>query len=68
MTREVAVPKADWVICLEMGEHIPNRFEPMVIANLHAHNTRGVILSWARLGQPGYGHVNNHSSKVTTVT
>ena len=64
MTQKVAVPKGDWVLSLEMGEHVPNRFEAMVIRNIHAHNTRGVILSWARLGQPGNGHVNNHSRKV----
>ncbi len=34
-----------------------------MIRNLHAHNTKGMILSWARIGQPGHGHVNNHSSQ-----
>ena len=28
--------------------------------NLHAHNCRGIILSWSRLGQVGHSHVNNH--------
>ena len=32
------------------------------MANLHAHNRCGVILSWARLGQQGTHHVNNHRS------
>uniref|UniRef100_A0A7S4HHQ2 Uncharacterized protein n=1 Tax=Prymnesium polylepis TaxID=72548 RepID=A0A7S4HHQ2_9EUKA len=27
---------------------------------MHAHNCRGIILSWARLSQWGLGHVNNH--------
>jgi len=63
LTMPFAFPKADWVLSLEVGEHIPTKFEAMVIRNLHAHNCKGVILSWAILGQFGHGHINNHSNK-----
>ena len=35
----------------------------MVIRNIHVHNTKGIILSWAILGQNGHRHINNHSQK-----
>ena len=38
-------------------------FEATVIRNLHAHNCRGVILSWAIPGQVGHSHVNNHANE-----
>ena len=43
-----------------MGEHIPARAEGAMLRNLHAHNCRGIILSWASLRQTGQGHINNH--------
>ena len=33
----------------------------MYVRNLHAHNCRGLIISWARVGTYGNGHVNCHS-------
>ena len=48
------------VVSLEVGEHVPPMFEGMVLRNLHAHNCRGLVLSWAKLRQAGHGHVNNH--------
>ena len=62
LTIPLSLPRADWLLSLEVGEHIPSRLEEKVIRNLHAHNCRGVILSWAYLGKPGVGHVNNHNS------
>mmetsp|Transcript_33362 Transcript_33362/g.52155 ORF Transcript_33362/g.52155 Transcript_33362/m.52155 type:complete len:314 (-) Transcript_33362:236-1177(-) len=62
LTKPVHLPKADYVMSLEVGEHIPHKHEKMVIRNLHAHNTKGVILSWAKLGQMGHHHVNCHSA------
>ena len=63
LTVPLSLPRADWVMSLEVGEHIPSRFEATVIRNLHAHNCRGIILSWAYLGKKGVGHVNNHGSR-----
>ena len=48
----------EWVLSLEVGEHIPPRYEQAFLHNLHKLNTKGVILSWARVGQGGTGHVN----------
>ena len=59
---DLAVPAcvepADWVLCLEVGEHIPAEFEDVLIGNLHSHNRLGVVISWAIPGQGGFGHVN----------
>jgi hypothetical protein len=48
----------DWVLSLEVGEHIPKRHEDDFIDNLDRHNAQGVVLSWAIPGQGGHGHVN----------
>lgn len=48
----------DWVISLEVGEHIPFKYETNFIENVVRHAKNGIILSWAVKGQPGYGHVN----------
>jgi len=48
----------DWVLSLEVGEHLPKEFEEIFINNLHHNNKKGIILSWAVEGQPGHGHVN----------
>ncbi len=48
----------DWVLSLEVGEHLPKEFEENFIKNLHQHNTKGIVLSWAVKGQGGYGHFN----------
>lgn len=48
----------DWIICLEVGEHIPKKYENIFIENLHNNNRKGIILSWAVIGQKGSGHVN----------
>ena len=48
---------ADWALCLEVAEHVPKRHEATMLANLHAHNTRGIVLSWSNR-KAGVGHVN----------
>ena len=53
----------DWVMSLEVGEHVPADMEGMVIRNLHAHNCRGILLSWGIPGQGGLNHVNLHDSQ-----
>ena len=60
LTLPLAFRRTDWVVSLEVGEHVPPMFEGMVLRNLHAHNCRGIVLSWAKLRQGGHGHVNNH--------
>tara|TARA_R110000751_G_scaffold65715_3_gene134383 strand:- start:72 stop:623 length:552 start_codon:yes stop_codon:yes gene_type:complete len=48
----------DWVLSLEVGEHIPAKYESNYIENLDINNKKGIILSWAIPDQLGYGHVN----------
>lgn len=48
----------DWIISIEVAEHIPPEFESVFIGNLVRHAKEGIILSWARLGQKGHSHVN----------
>lgn len=60
LTMPLHLEKTDWVMSLEVGEHIPSKYEGMMIRNLHKHNCKGVILSWGVLGQAGHSHVNDH--------
>lgn len=62
LTLPLELPKADWVVALEVGEHVPNEYEGMLIRNLHHHNCKGIILSWALVGQGGHSHINEHSN------
>ena len=52
----------DWVLSLEVGEHLPKEHEAAFMDNLHVHNARGMVLSWARQGQGGVGHVNEQNN------
>eukprot|EP00804_Cyclotella_cryptica_P003690 CCRYP_016575-RA/>CCRYP_016575-RA protein AED:0.07 eAED:0.07 QI:150/1/1/1/0/0.5/2/253/348 len=66
LTQVLNNPVTDWVLSLEVGEHIPSKYEGMFVRNLHRHNCRGIILSWAILGQNGNMHINNHSNDYLT--
>ena len=48
----------DLVICLEVGEHIPARYEKIFIDNVVGFVSKFLVLSWAVPEQPGRGHVN----------
>jgi SAM-dependent methyltransferase len=50
--------KANWVMSLEVAEHIPEEFEDVFIDNLHRHNTEGIVISWSIPTFGGDGHVN----------
>jgi cyclopropane fatty-acyl-phospholipid synthase-like methyltransferase len=52
----------DWVMSLEVGEHLPVQFEDVFINNLHNNNKHGIILSWAVKGQGGHGHFNEQNN------
>lgn len=63
---DLSVPKQfdepyDWVMSLEVGEHLPPQFEDIFINNLHNNNKNGIILSWAIKGQGGHGHFNEQN-------
>jgi len=52
----------DWVMSLEVGEHLPKQYEDVFINNIHNNNKYGMVLSWAVKGQGGHGHVNEQNS------
>lgn len=54
--------KYDWVMSLEVGEHLPAQYETIFIENLHRNNKKGIALSWAIEGQGGHGHVNERNN------
>lgn len=45
------LPVSDWVISFEAGHIIKPHKEGMMIRNLHAHNCKGIILTWGTDGQ-----------------
>jgi hypothetical protein len=53
--------KYDWIVSLEVAEHIPQEYESIYLDNLVRHATQGIILSWSRIGQGGHSHVNNRN-------
>ncbi|BFZ17690.1 hypothetical protein BsWGS_20729 [Bradybaena similaris] len=56
---QYGLPVYDWVISVEVGEHIPAKYEDVYLDNLVRHAKEGIILSWAVPGQKGLSHVNN---------
>lgn len=51
--------KGEWVISLEVAEHIPPQFTDHYIRNLRCSCTVGAVVSWAHPSQKGgLGHVN----------
>lgn len=64
---DLSVPKKfeepfDWVMSLEVGEHLPPQFEDIFINNIHNNNKHGIVLSWAVEGQGGHGHFNEKNN------
>ncbi|KAH3834501.1 hypothetical protein DPMN_107829 [Dreissena polymorpha] len=58
---QFGLPLYDWIISLEVAEHIPAQYESIYIDNIVRHAKEGIVLSWARPGQGGYSHVNNRA-------
>jgi hypothetical protein len=54
--------KYDAVISLEVGEHVPKKYETVFLDNLTRHAKETIVLSWAIPGQEGDGHVNCRSN------
>lgn len=52
----------DWVMSLEVGEHLPSEMTATFVGNLKRHAHCGIVLSWARPGQGGHYHVNELSN------
>jgi hypothetical protein len=62
ISKELNFSKKQAVLCLEVGEHIPETFEQTVLDNLVNHASDIIILSWAIEGQGGLGHVNERNN------
>lgn len=56
-----AIGQADWVLSLEVGEHIPPYVEHMFLHNIVSHASVGIVLSWSN--GAGNGHVNPRPSE-----
>ena len=49
---------ADWIMSLEVGEHISPAATDSLLNLLDRHNRYGIIISWALPGQGGHSHIN----------
>lgn len=47
----------DWVLSLEVAEHVPKKHAPTLLKNLRNHAQRGLVMSWSDDWE-GIGHVN----------
>ncbi|XP_071116135.1 uncharacterized protein [Haliotis cracherodii] len=56
---QYGLPIYDWIISLEVAEHIPSQYEEVYVDNIARHAKIGIVLSWAVPGQGGLSHVNN---------
>lgn len=54
--------KFDWCTLIEVGEHVPAELVDAVLDNIDRAADR-VVVSWARPGQGGVGHVNELDQK-----
>ena len=53
------LPRYDWVLSVEVLEHIPAESEKEALDNIDRAAGHGVVLSWAIPGQIGFQHINN---------
>jgi hypothetical protein len=47
----------DWVLCLEVAEHVPREYASILLQNLKRHAAQGIVMSWSE-DKEGIGHVN----------
>jgi len=66
LSKRLSLPKGgiyDFVLCLEVGEHIPAEREEIFIENLCGFACKDIVLSWAVPGQySASGHFNCRSN------
>lgn len=58
---QFGLPVYDYIISLEVAEHIPKEYEAVYVDNIIRHAKEGIVLSWAWPGQEGHSHVNGKS-------
>jgi len=57
------LPRYDWVLSMEVLEHISVQHETTVLDNIDRAAGYGAVLSWASPGQGGFKHVNNRPAE-----
>ena len=57
------LPRYDWVLSMEVLEHIPVDYETVVLDNVDRAAGLGAVLSWAPPGQNGLHHINNRPAE-----
>jgi len=63
VTQRMFEGKYDFVLCLEVGEHIPKEKEQVFMDNICYFASKDIVLSWAIPGQySASGHVNCRSN------
>ena len=63
---QFGIRQYDWIISLEVAEHIPKKYEAVYLDNIFRHANEGIILSWAVPGQGGLSHINNKPIEYVT--
>ena len=58
LSQPLSLQPHDWVLCIEVAEHIPPQYESTFMSNIVKHAKYGAIISWAPRQQRGHGHVN----------
>lgn len=57
-SKPVDIKPLDVVLCLEVGEHVPKKYQDILIKNIADCAKHMIILSWGVPDQGGFGHVN----------
>jgi cyclopropane fatty-acyl-phospholipid synthase-like methyltransferase len=63
---QFGIRQYDWIISLEVAEHIPEKYEVVYLDNIFRHAKEGIILSWAVPGQGGLSHINKKPIEYVT--
>jgi len=63
---QYGIRQYDWIISLEVAEHIPEKYEAVYLDNIFRHAKEGIIVSWAVPGQRGLSHINNKPIEYVT--
>lgn len=59
---------SDWVLCMEVMEHIPSWHEETALSILRASSKKGIVMSWAPPTSVGVGHVNTRPHNYVLAT
>ena len=58
LSHNFILDKKGIIICLEVGEHLPKKYQDIFLDNISNNCSEYLITSWAIRGQGGYGHYN----------